>query len=857
MSVTKHVVVKALVLVSLAIGLTTGIALAVGPFTEVTNRSQNPARPPLDFYGLSGSPYSSIAFVDIDGDGDQDAFGGHSFEDLNNAGLPFAFYKNVGAATKPLFELEQTSPFTPSFLSGSTMAFADMDKDGDFDLFVGGGKPGSQISDRSVYFYRNKGSKTNPLFQAENSYTVPNNLDSPKPLLVDINGDGLVDMFVSSPNLSGQPLRESRQTTSGPVRYYQNNGTGFTQKADADNPLLGLDREEANCAPFEDVDRDGDFDVICGTSIGAINYWENKGTKTAPKFELQLGAGNPFVSINVGLSSEGEVRTLLGHASPTFVDMNGDGNVDLVIGEQGGGFNYFQNTPDPDLGFYWPNPVQKIGLDNPFSGVKVWEEAGPSFADVNNDGKLDMFVGGDGPLKTIRYWTNVGDTKNPVFKELTGNDWPFTEPQLGSSYNFVGGNGGKQVAFADFNKDGLLEAIVGGGLSSSPEYWENIGTMEKPLFQEVKGGPTRGVGCKDMANLNMANPAIGDIDDDGDYDIIMGYYFPPLCLLKNIGSPTFPKFEAQPNDPISSLTLPSIQAAPALGDIDNDGDIDLLVGTNDGSISFFKNTGTKSAPKFTAQPGPGNPFKNFNTGSHTKPFITDIDGDYDPDVFVGDVSGEVQYLRNDDATPWPSPTPGPIFTPTATLMPGVTPTATAAPNKIGPVGGRINIDVKTFSFMSNPFTDTVNFFYQKLTTPTLPSGYVGIGVYYNVWAIAVSTGAEVQPAKPYEVSLGFDSANLPANVLKENLALFYKSADGTWVKEPTSEISSGGVDVILASPDHFSTWAILAAVADGTATATPVPGATETATPVPGTTPSATPNPALGKKVFLPVVIKK
>jgi len=828
MSVTKHVVVKALVLVSLAIGLTTGIALAVGPFTE-QGRAVNPARPPLDFYGLSASAYSSISFVDIDGDGDQDAFGGHSFEDLTNSGLPFAFFKNVGTATKPMFELESTSPFTPSFLSSATTAFADMDKDGDFDLFVGGGKPKSQASDRSVYFYRNTGSKTNPVFQAENSYTVSNNLDSPRPSLVDINGDGLVDMFIASPRIGGQTLRESRQTVSGPIYYYQNNGTGFTGKADADNPLLGLDRLEAICGAFDDVDRDGDFDFICGTTPGTINYWENKGTKTAPKFELQSGAGNPFVSINVGPSSEGEVTTLLGHASPTFVDLNGDGNPDLVVGKQGGSFIYFQNTPDPDLGFYWPNPIQKIGLDNPFSGVKVWAEAGPSFADVNNDGKLDMFVGGDGSpgalgLKQIRYWTNVGDTKNPVFKELKGEDWPFTD-------NINGGNGGKQAAFADFDKDGLVEAVVGGGITSSPEYWENIGTLQKPLFQEVKGGPTRGLGCTALGNLNMANPAIADIDDDGDYDVIVGYYYPPLCLLKNIGSPTNPVFEAQPDDPISSLVLPSIQAAPALGDMDNDGDIDLLVGTNDGSITYFKNTGTKSAPKFTLQPGPGNPFKNFNTGSHTKPFITDIDADGDPDVFVGDVSGEVQYLRNDDLTPWPSPTPGAGGgTPTATAIPGTTPTVTPTPaptiapisNPIGPEGGMLDLDGITIEFDVDTFADLVNIVYQKLNAPTLPTGLVGVGVYYNL--SAVLGGAEVQPDTSYLITLTYNPANLPTGTLEKDLALYYKNASGNWVKEPTSEVDEAA-NTISAEPDHFSSWAIMA--------------------------------PSSSKKVFLPIVIKK
>ena len=125
---------------------------------------------------------------------------------------------------------------------------------------------------------------------------------------------------------------------------------------------------------FADLDGDGDLDAVVGEAYGSLNYFENTGTAIAPAFTARTGAANPFDGVDVGFFS-----------APSFADLDGDGDLDAVVGEVDGTLNYFENTGSASA----PAFTARTGAANPFDGVDVGARSTPSFADLDGDGDLD------------------------------------------------------------------------------------------------------------------------------------------------------------------------------------------------------------------------------------------------------------------------------------------------------------------------------------------------------------------------------------------------------------------------------------------------------------------------------------
>ncbi|MGK7927133.1 MAG: hypothetical protein AB4290_18125, partial [Spirulina sp.] len=98
--------------------------------------------------------------------------------------------------------------------------------------------------------------------------------------------------------------------------------------------------------------------------------------------------------------------------------------------------------------------------------------------------------------------------------------------------------------------------------------------------------------------------------------------------------------------------------APTFADIDGDSLQDALVGVGDGTLKYFKNTGSSTSPTLTEQTGTNNPFNGIsvldNQGSGdfgvSYPSLADIDGDGDLDLFVGNAFGDIYFYQNTDPT---------------------------------------------------------------------------------------------------------------------------------------------------------------------------------------------------------------
>ncbi|MBE9058959.1 FG-GAP-like repeat-containing protein, partial [Sphaerospermopsis sp. LEGE 08334] len=315
------------------------------------------------------------------------------------------------------------------------------------------------------------------------------------------------------------------------------------------------------------IDGDGDLDAVVGEGFGTLKYYNNTEVPVTPSYTEQTGTANPFDgSIDVGNRS-----------TPTFADIDGDGDLDAVVGEWDGFLNYYKNTGTATNPIY----TEQTGTANPFNGINVGDYSTPTFADIDGDGDLDAVVGDwDGFLS---YYKNTGTATNPIYTEQTGTANPFDGINVGSS---------STPTFADIDGDGDLDAVVGECFGSL-NYYKNTGTATNPVYTEQTG---------------TANPFNG---------IDVGY-----------------------------------ASTPTFADIDGDGDLDAVVGEFEGILNYYKNTGTATNPIYTEQTGTANPFDGINVGNSSTPTLADIDGDGDLDAVVGVNDGTLKYFTaNFNQTP--------------------------------------------------------------------------------------------------------------------------------------------------------------------------------------------------------------
>ena len=113
-----------------------------------------------------------------------------------------------------------------------------------------------------------------------------------------------------------------------------------------------------------------------------------------------------------------------------------------------------------------------------------------------------------------------------------------------------------------------------------------------------------------------------------------------LTILRNTGTNIAPSFRQEP----AMKLVDAYHLAPALGDLDGDGDLDLLVGTWNQDVKYFRNDGTSKDAKWVAQPALD---IKPPRASLSSPVLADVDGDKDLDVFIGTATGAVLFYRND------------------------------------------------------------------------------------------------------------------------------------------------------------------------------------------------------------------
>jgi len=270
---------------------------------------------------------------------------------------------------------------------------------------------------------------------------------------------------------------------------------------------------------FADLDSDGDLDMISGnfgaaTFTGSFFYYENTGSNIAPAFASPQT--NPFGLIDFPYLT-----------TPRFVDLDNDGDKDLMSGTTTGEFMYFENTGTASAPAFAAAQSNPFSLTNTNGYINVFD-----FADLDNDGDLDLLAGDY--YGNWSFFENTGTTSAaPTFAAAQTN--PFSLAAVSTP-----GSSDIRLSFFDADGDGDQD-ILRGGYDSLFHYYQNTGTNTAPMFAAEVVNP---FGLDTLPSL-LLYPIFTDLDNDGDMDLMSGAYDGNFYYYQN-------NFCADPNATISA-----------------------------------------------------------------------------------------------------------------------------------------------------------------------------------------------------------------------------------------------------------------------------------------------------------------
>jgi|APTNR8051073442_1049403.scaffolds.fasta_scaffold02397_8 hypothetical protein len=498
-------------------------------------------------------------------------------------------------------------------------------------------------------------------------FPLAGGLNAPQPSAVDLNNDGLPDLYVFDREGNRQ-LTFINTGVSGESSY------AFAPQYAANFPDI------ENWVLLRDYNNDGAMDIFAypdqpvGGIIAYRGYFENNQLKFQ-RFNFNTPFNIIFFPLPNGSTTQIYVSTI---DYPAIDDLDCDGDLDIATFNIAGGYVEMYANRSVEMGYgrdslifrfvenCWGgiyenafSPKVEIGSapgvcagnftgeDEPLS----FRHSGSTLLTYDGDGDGDKeLILGDITYNSINYLTNNGNCQEAWF---TQQDTMFP------SYNLSADIPVFPVAFyLDVNNDGKKDLLVAPNSRQSSDsynalwYYKNVNTAQQPSFSFQQ----KNFLIEDMVDLGSgAYPVFVDYNADGLKDLVVGnysYYLPlgekdaRLFLYENTGTANSPSFELVDDDWLGMSQFSSSATfafAPAFGDIDDDGDLDLVIGEQNGALFFAQNTA-----------GPGNPlafapvqYNSFgiDVGQASVLQIVDLDEDGINDLVIGEKNCNLNFAK--------------------------------------------------------------------------------------------------------------------------------------------------------------------------------------------------------------------